>query len=123
MSKVLLVDDESYVTATVSAKLRRLGHETLTACDGLEGFTVAQTFCPDLVVSDLQMPNLDGLGMAQRLATEAATSATPVILLTGRGHLIPPEELAKTRVRQVLQKPFSVRDLVERIEEALRPAA
>jgi DNA-binding response OmpR family regulator len=123
MSKVLLVDDESYVTATVSAKLRRMGHETLTASDGLEGFTLAQSFRPDLVVSDLQMPNLDGLGMAQRLASDDVTSATPVILLTGRGHLIPAEELAKTRVRQVLQKPFSIRDLVEKIEAALKPAA
>ena len=123
MSKVLLVDDESYVTATVSAKLRKLGHDTLTACDGLEGFAVAQTFQPDLVVSDLQMPNLDGLGMAQRLAGSTVTGQTPVLLLTGRGHLIPAEELAKTRVRQVLSKPFSVRDLIERIEEALAPAA
>ena len=123
MSKVLLVDDESYVTATVSAKLRKLGHETMIANDGLEGFTVAQAFQPDLVVSDLQMPNLDGLGMAQRLAAEGVTTATPVLLLTGRGHLIPAEELAKTRVRQVLSKPFSIRDLVERIEQALAPAA
>ena len=119
MSKVLLVDDESYVTATVSAKLRRLGHETMTACDGMEGFAVAQQFRPDLVVSDLQMPNLDGLGMAKRLGADSITGTTPVILLTGRGHLIPAEELVGTQVRQVLSKPFSIRDLLERISLAL----
>lgn len=123
MSKVLLVDDESYITATVGAKLRKMGHETMVASDGLEGFALAQSFRPDLVVSDLQMPNLDGLGMAQQLAADNVTGTTPVILLTGRGHLIPPEELARTKVRKVLSKPFSIRDLVERIEEALAPAA
>lgn len=123
MSKVLLVDDESYITATVGAKLRAAGHETMTASDGLEGLTLAQSFRPDLVVSDLQMPALDGLGMAQRLAVAETTQQTPVILLTGRGHLIPPEELAKTKVRHVLSKPFSVRDLVQRIQQALTQAA
>lgn len=118
MSKVLVVDDESYITTTVSAKLRRLGHETMTASDGIEALKLAESFRPDLVVSDLQMPNLSGLGMAQQLAA-GELGNTPVILLTGRGHLIPAEELAKTRVREVLSKPFSVRDLVTRIEAAL----
>lgn len=123
MSKILLVDDESYVIATVAAKLNKLGHETRTANDGMEGFTLAQAFLPDLIISDLQMPTLDGLGMAQRMAASELTRTTPVILLTGRAHLIPREDLERTCVKQLIDKPFSVRDLVASVQQHLTSAA
>ncbi len=116
MPKILLVDDEAYVTAAMSAKLTRCGHTVLRASDGLEGFNLATSFLPDLIVSDLQMPIMTGIDMAMKLRATPQTSAIPIILLTGRGHLIPQSELEMTCVKHLMQKPFSVRDLVERID-------
>ena len=76
MSKILLVDDEAYITSTVGAKLKRLGHEIQTAADGAEGFALAMTFQPDLVVSDLQMPVCTGIEMAMKLAASMPPMTT-----------------------------------------------
>jgi CheY-like chemotaxis protein len=111
MRSLLLADDEIYVTSVISLKLAAEFDDILCARDGLEALELALQHPPTLLISDFQMPVCDGLELATRLRADPRTAAVPVILLTARGHLLSPEQLAKTNIRAMLPKPFSIRDL------------
>lgn len=117
--RLLLVDDEPHVTIVLSRKLEREGYEVQTARDGEEGFRTAVTYRPDLVVSDLQMPRVDGLGMARLLAGDPATAKIPILMLSGRGFLLDKELAKATRIVRVLEKPFAASDIVRCAREIL----
>jgi len=115
--RILIVDDESYIVSILSLKFRKLGDQVLTACDGEEGFIAACKELPDLIISDFQMPGMTGLQMATRLHHSQATAHIPVILLTDRAHRLEPGQLQQTSIRHVLDKPFSVREIIARAQE------
>lgn len=121
--RIVIADDESYLTQLVGEKLRRRGYVVFVAHDGQAGFDLAVSHLPDLVISDFQMPVLDGLKMCIRLRAKAETSHIPVLMLTARGHVLTPEELRRANIRGVLPKPFSARDLFAKMDEILRAVA
>src|SRR5437660_2666884 len=114
--KLLIVDDEAYLAASVAHALGKAGYSVLTAEDGEQGYELACRELPDLVVTDYLMPQLDGLQMAALLKETANTGNIPLILLTGRGASISPAALAKTNVRELVAKPFSARQLKIKID-------
>ena len=116
---ILIADDEPHLTRIVAMKLGELPYQIVTAHNGERAFALAQEHLPSLIVSDFEMPQLDGVSMCIRLCETEATRETPVILLTARGHKISKEDLARTNIRFVLDKPFSSRDLVARVREVL----
>ena len=120
-AKILIVDDESYLTAIVTMKLEQAGYVTITAADGEEGFANAVAQKPDLIITDYQMPVLSGLEMAERLRGHPATAHTPIVMLTARGHRVDDATVAKTNIRHIITKPFSTRDLLEKVREVLEP--
>src|SRR4051812_16108178 len=105
--KILLVDDEPHVRNVMQLKLRTAGYTVETASDGEEGLITAAEFMPDLVISDFQMPRVDGLEMCRRLHADPKLSKVPVILVTSREFEITDKELANTSIRAVKDKPFS----------------
>jgi len=115
--RILIVDDESYIVSILSLKFRHLGDQILTASDGDEGFAAACKELPDLIISDYQMPGMTGLQMATRLHQNRATAHIPIILLTARAHRLEPGQLNQTGIRHVLDKPFSVREVIARAQE------
>ncbi len=119
--KILLADDEAYVTSVLSHKLQQLGDEVIVANDGQEGFDLACEHRPDLIVTDFQMPVLSGYEMSVKLKETADTNSTPILMLTARGHLLSPEELGQTNIKGLLAKPFSSKALVAKIEELIGP--
>ena len=121
--RILIVDDESYIVSILSLKFRNLGDQIFTACDGEEGFAAACKELPDLIISDYQMPGMTGLQMATRLHQNQATAHIPVILLTARAHRLEPGQLQQTGIRHVLDKPFSVREVIARAAELTGAAA
>lgn len=120
---VLVCDDEAPIRRIVADRLRRAGLEVREARDGHEGFEAALERVPMLVVTDLQMPGLDGVGMCKRLRAEPTTAGVRAVLLTARGHLASPEELASTGIVRVVRKPFSVNELAKVVAELIGPAA
>ncbi|HVX84461.1 MAG TPA: response regulator [Phycisphaerae bacterium] len=120
--RILVVDDESHLTCVLAYKLRQAGADVFTASNGLEGLAAAAEHLPDLIVSDFQMPEMNGLEFVKALAADPALSAIPIILLTARGHRIAPADLAGTSVRALLAKPFSARELIQQIAEQLPDA-
>jgi len=116
---VLLVDDELYVTAVVGQQLRHRGFEVMVACDGPEALGLIQERRPDLIVSDYQMMPMSGLEMAIQLHENPATKPIPIIMLTAREHRLNPSELSKTSIRCFVSKPFSIKELLTKIEQFL----
>jgi len=87
--------------------------------DGQEALDLVRSLKPSLLVTDLQMPVLSGLEVAAALAGDPATADVPVILLTAKGFEIDPGMLARTNIKLVMTKPFSPRDLLQRVNEVI----
>jgi DNA-binding response OmpR family regulator len=117
---ILLCDDEPHILRAAEFKFRRAGYEVFTAADGEEGWQTLLERMPDIVVTDCQMPRVDGLELAARIKNNPATAGIPVIMLSGKGF-----ELSAADIRReygivaLLPKPFSPRDLFARVETLL----
>jgi len=119
---VLVVDDEAHIVQVLSLKLRNAGYEVITASDGEEGFELATTNTPDLVITDFQMPYMTGLELCQAMAQHDLTRNIPVILLTARGYALDDADLAVGNIKDVLSKPFSPRAIVQQVQDLLDEA-
>lgn len=120
---VIVADDEAHIRAVVASKLRTASLMVFEARDGQEAMDLARQHRADLVVSDLQMPYVSGLEMAQQLRMSTECAVTPVLLITARGFIIKPEELAKTNIKRVMSKPFSAREVLAVVQELLGVAS
>jgi two-component system OmpR family response regulator len=119
--RVLVVDDEENVTHLVSSALRFDGFETVTADSGTTALTKVAETDPDLIVLDVMMPGLDGLGVLQNL--RAAGSQVPVIFLTARDTSSDRIGGLRAGADDYVVKPFSVEELLARVHAVLRRAA
>jgi two-component system, OmpR family, alkaline phosphatase synthesis response regulator PhoP len=115
--RILVVDDEPKIVKLARDYLERSGYAVLTAGDGCTALTIARREKPDLVVLDLNLPELDGLDVCRNLRRE---SDVPIIMLTARidetDRLIGLELGAD----DYITKPFSPRELVARVRAVLR---
>ena len=119
-STVLIVEDDPATIELVRLYLERDGHKVIAATDGLEGLRLAREEDPDLVVLDLMLPSLDGMGVCRILRDE---SNVPIIMLTARAG----EEDRLAGLDQgaddYITKPFSPRELAARVRAVLRRVA
>ena len=117
--KVLVVDDEAHIVQVLSLKLRNAGFEVITACDGEEGYEVATSNPPDIIITDFQMPYMTGLEMCQALAQNSLTRHIPVLLLTARVYALESVELGNGNIKEVISKPFSPGAIVQQVYDLL----
>lgn len=117
--RVLVVDDEAPIVRVVAKRFEAAGYGVLTAANGRAGLDIALRERPDLVVSDVQMPELDGLGLAQGLKDALGEHRPPIVLLTARSFMITDAEVSDAGVTALMGKPFSARKLLELAEEIL----
>ena len=114
---ILLCDDEIHILRAAEIKFKRAGFDVRTAGDGEEGWEQINRQRPDIVISDCQMPRLDGLGLAKRILEDPTTSGMPVIMLTAKGFELPKDEIcSKYAIRDIITQPFSPRELLSRVE-------
>lgn len=119
---VLVVDDEIHILHVVSLKLEHAGYRVATAEDGEEALAVARRERPDVILTDHQMPFMTGLDLAAALHADPETASIPVMVLTARGFTLAQEHLDRTSIRGVITKPFSPREVLERVEALVGPA-
>lgn len=119
--RVLIADDELHVQHVLAFRLQAEGVEVFTAEDGAEAYELAKRVKPDLVITDLLMPVLDGLELCRKLRSNPKTDV-PVILLTARGHHVSIEELERSGVKGVITKPFSLREVIKLTHQLLDAA-
>ncbi len=117
--RILIADDEQYPTHILAHNVRRAGYEVSTADDGQQAYDAACKEAPDLIITDYQMPTLDGFEMCRKLRSNPATAQVPILMLTARGHRIPAEDLLQTSIRCMMPKPFSARQLIAKVQELL----
>jgi len=116
--RILVVDDEPAIANVVALKLRNAGLDVTVAFDGREGYEQAMTDRPDFIITDLQMPGMNGLELVTRLTAELG-SGIPTILLTAKGFEIGDALLADLPICRVMTKPFSPRELLAAVRTAL----
>src|SRR6201989_2238455 len=119
--RVLVVDDEDNVTHLVSSALRFDGFETVTADNGTSALAKVAELDPDLIVLDVMMPGLDGLGVLHNL--RAAGSSVPVIFLTARDTANDRINGLRAGADDYVVKPFSIEELLARVHAVLRRTA
>ncbi|MBL4591042.1 MAG: response regulator [Phycisphaerales bacterium] len=112
---ILLADDEPHITHIVAHKLNKIGINVLIAEDGEIAYQMAVEHKPDAIVTDLQMPYMSGIELADKLNRNAELSKIPIILLSARGYAIADQTDEYPNIRHVLSKPFSTRDLIQQL--------
>ncbi len=119
---VLVVDDEEGVRRLVSVALRRAGYDVTLAVDGLDALARIAEATPDLIISDVMMPELDGFGLLGRLRADPATREIPVIMLTARGATDDIVTGLDLGADDYLAKPFNMGELLARVRaKTVRP--
>jgi len=117
-ARILLVDDETDIIAIIAPILTRAGFTVATAADGKAALDLVQIFSPNLIVSDVLMPQMDGRALLRYLRT--AGNWTPVILLTQVGGAIERAMALEEGADDYLNKPYEPFELVARIRAVLR---
>jgi two-component system, OmpR family, KDP operon response regulator KdpE len=117
--RILVVDDESQITRVLRTTLSSQGYDIRTANDGETALEIVKDWLPDMVVTDLAMPGMDGLELCRRLRM---TTQIPIIVLSVRG-----EERTKVKALDAgaddyVTKPFGMEELLARVRANLRRA-
>lgn len=120
-AKILLVDDEALVREELGGLLDDEGFEVVTGCDGVEGLTLFREQRPDMVITDVRMPRVDGLSLVAKIRAESPT--TPVTVITGHGNETTAIKALRAGVTDFIKKPVRFDDLIaalSRMEAALQ---
>jgi signal transduction histidine kinase/CheY-like chemotaxis protein len=118
MGLVMLAEDNVDHQRLVAGVLRRLGHDVVVAGDGRAGLAAIAERRPDLVVTDLDMPHLDGIQLCRALRADPALADIPIMLLTG--YLRPSDpQLAAVGATAVITKPFTIPELTATLRRHL----
>ena len=116
---ILSVDDEQDVTGLVDFHLTRAGFEVMTAATGREALAAVARRKPDLILLDLMLPDIDGFGICEILRRDPRTAAIPVVIITAWATTDARNLGLELGALDYLTKPFSPRELVERVQRLL----
>lgn len=115
MPTILIAEDNLDAMESLTEVLRNNGYAVLVAQDGKAAIELATAFKPDVVLTDIDMPNLDGLSLCFQIKASADLKSTPVVLLSGRLPIYQPEG-----VFDVIQKPMLIEELLSCVGAAVR---
>lgn len=119
-ARILIVDDEALNVDYLEQELQDLGHETVSAGNGQEALDKVAADPPDLVLLDVMMPVMDGFAACRILKGDDATRFIPIIFMTSLGDVEDRVKGAEAGADDFLTKPINERELIARIESALR---
>jgi two-component system KDP operon response regulator KdpE len=118
--RILVVDDEPQLTRVLRTGLGARGYDVRAAADGLTALDTFNDWNPDLVITDLGMPNMNGIELCRRLR---AISQVPIIVLSAKGEEETKVEALDTGADDFVTKPFGIDELLARVRASLRRAA
>ncbi|HEX7724658.1 MAG TPA: response regulator [Candidatus Paceibacterota bacterium] len=119
--KILVVDDLVEIRTMTAAMLERIGYEVTTASNGREGLQIAVESEPDLIISDISMPELDGIKMGQAL--RRGNLDVPILYVSSSLRIPTYMADVQTITPHYLHKPALARQLTEKVAEILAQAA
>lgn len=119
-ARIVVAEDEPHIRELIAISLRRAGHEVEQAEDGESAIALLQANPPDLLICDVMMPGLSGYEVAKRLASDPRTAAIPILMLSAMGQTRDIDEGLASGAHAYVVKPFSPRELVERVNQILQ---
>jgi len=117
---ILVVDDEPQITRVLKTTLSGKGYGIRTASDGEQALHEMKNWTPDLIITDLRMPNMDGLALCRTVRKE---SRVPIIVLSVKGEEAVKVEALDAGADDYVTKPFNINELLARVRAALRRSA
>ncbi len=119
VNQVVLVEDNTDLRMYISKMLKKFGHKVITAADGLEGWEKVQKIIPDIIVSDVMMPRMDGYELIKQVKTNQTTMHIPVMLITAKPELDSKIKGLESGADDYLSKPINIRELDARIRNLI----
>jgi len=115
--RILVVDDEPQITRVLRTSLSSQGYDIRAANDGETALEIMKDWTPDLVITDLSMPNMDGLELCRRLRP---STQIPIIVLSVRGEEKTKVQALDAGADDYVTKPFGIEELLARVRATLR---
>jgi DNA-binding response OmpR family regulator len=116
---VLVVDDDPVILRLLQVNFELEGISVVTAVDGDEGLEMVQSDPPDLVISDIMMPKVNGLELLAALRSSPDTAAMPVILLSAKAQVADVQRGLELGADDYVTKPFDPLELIDRVYKVL----
>jgi two-component system sensor histidine kinase/response regulator len=113
---ILVIEDEEAINENICDILKHVGYRVMSALDGNEGLDMIRTQCPDLVLCDIMMPKLDGVGLLRELRSDEKFMSLPFIFLTAKSQAEDILTGLKTGADDYLPKPFETKELIQAVE-------
>ncbi|HXN33857.1 MAG TPA: response regulator [Polyangiaceae bacterium] len=119
---VFVVDDDASLRSLLAKALEAKGYQVAQAGDGMAAAELLGRMArpPDLLICDVMMPTIDGFSLARLIKRRAELREMPLIFLTARTHPVDVVRGVNLGARHYVQKPFSLKCLIEKVEKALR---
>jgi len=121
MKKKILVVDDELTTCVLLEHFLSSQYEVFTTNSGTEALTWLETNLPDLILSDIQMPSMDGFELLQEIRLKGYTKHTPIIMLSGQTESKERIKCYKLGAQDYLTKPFNPQELEELVKKNLFP--
>jgi two-component system alkaline phosphatase synthesis response regulator PhoP len=118
-AKILIADDEAYMLRLLEMTFKKGGYEVISCRDGHAALAAATTMQPQMIVLDVMMPGLDGLGALRQLKENSATREIPVVVLSAKGQALTKIEAEIAGAVLFLAKPFSPSQLLGEAQKIL----
>jgi two-component system KDP operon response regulator KdpE len=119
-AKILIVDDEPQITRVLRTALSTQGYSLRVAANGVEGMEAVHEWKPDLVITDVSMPRMDGVELCREIRT---VSDVPILVLSVRNHEAMKIQALDSGADDYITKPFSIQELQARVRAQLRRRA
>lgn len=113
--KVLIVEDEIDLANLIKSSIKELFFKVVIAKDGLEAIKKFDSFKPDIIISDIMMPNLNGLEMSKKI--KERYSETPIVILSAHSHKEMLLEAINLGISKYFIKPFDIEEFIEYLKE------
>jgi CheY-like chemotaxis protein len=119
MQTLFIIDDNPDVLSVTLTFFAKKGYETVGATNGLDALQMLRKVNPDLIITDIMMPQMDGFKLLKELKSSPLTSKIPILVISGHGQMI--DSFQVLGIEGFLTKPFSTSQLLQKVHEILVP--
>jgi len=120
MARVLVIEDEDHIWKIIQYKLKNENHDPVWASDGLKAMQILEEMKPDLIISDIMVPYLDGLQILKEIKKNDELKDIPVIMLTSKSQEKDVISGLEMGAQDYITKPFSPAELILRVNRTLK---
>lgn len=117
MARILFVDDDPFTLETLNKSVQLFGHQAVLATNGEQALRLAKECSPDLIMTDMMLPDMDGLNLVTSLRKDPSTSCIPIVMLTASPEIDALQLSRAAGVDAYLNKPIHLQQLQEVIQK------